>query len=125
MSETEGQSLNLPLVDHVPPRLRQARKARGLTLKEVAAAMGTSPQTVQRLEKATLALNMRWLGLYCDALGVDPAVIVRRDHLPSPPITEADLPALFAMYLETLASQIKTHGLPGRDQPPPPEGDQS
>jgi transcriptional regulator with XRE-family HTH domain len=53
-------------------RIRDLRKRRGLTLKELADRIGTTPQTVQRLETANMTVSTDWLERISDALGVRP-----------------------------------------------------
>ena len=42
-------------------RIREFRKLRGMTLKELADKIKTTPQTVQRLETANMTVSMEWL----------------------------------------------------------------
>ena len=51
-------------------RIREVRKARGMTLKELAYATGTTPQTIQRLETENMTVSLEWLGKIARALGV-------------------------------------------------------
>jgi len=55
-----------------PQKLRDARKAQGIALKELAARIETSPAQVQRLERGQRRLTLDMFLTYCDALGVDP-----------------------------------------------------
>ena len=59
-------------------RIRDVRKAKGLTLQEVAdrCTPPTTPQTVGRLETGTRTVSMGWLHRIADALGVDAAELV-------------------------------------------------
>ncbi|MFN4353071.1 helix-turn-helix domain-containing protein [Parvibaculum sp.] len=52
-------------------RIRQFRKARGLTQTELAAALGTTAATVSRLETADMTVSTDWLERLAGALGVD------------------------------------------------------
>ena len=52
--------------------IRQIRKRRGLTLKELASRIGTTPQTVQRLETANMTVSTDWLERIAQALDVRP-----------------------------------------------------
>lgn len=56
-------------------RLRELRKASGRTLRDLAAVMGTTPQTVQRLEVATMTVSLEWLEKYCKALDVPVSMV--------------------------------------------------
>ena len=53
-----------------PERLRAARKERGLTLKQVAGAMGVSIPQVQRLENGERRMTFDAVEAYCAAIGV-------------------------------------------------------
>jgi transcriptional regulator with XRE-family HTH domain len=67
--------------------IREMRRARGLTLDEVARACvpPTTAQTIGRLETGTRTVSIDWLRRIATALGVEPADLVR---LPD----RADLP---------------------------------
>ena len=53
-------------------RIREVRKARGLTLEEVAARCvpATTAQTIGRLETGTRTVSVKWLNRIAAALGV-------------------------------------------------------
>ncbi|MEO7787460.1 MAG: helix-turn-helix transcriptional regulator [Sphingomicrobium sp.] len=61
-------------------RIREVRRARGMTLDEVAKACrpATTPQTVGRLETGTRTVSVGWLNRIAAALGVDAADLVDR-----------------------------------------------
>ena len=61
-------------------RIREVRRARGMTLDDVAKACSppTTPQTIGRLETGTRTVSVGWLNRIADALGVDAADLV--DH---------------------------------------------
>ena len=61
-------------------RIREVRRARGMTLDEVAKACvpPTTPQTIGRLETGTRTVSVGWLNRIATALGVDAADLV--DH---------------------------------------------
>lgn len=61
-------------------RIREVRRARGMTLDEVARACDppTTAQTIGRLETGTRTVSVSWLNRIADALGVDAADLV--DH---------------------------------------------
>lgn len=64
----------------VAKRLRQLRKAKDLTLAEVAIRCGgTTPQTIQRLETGNMSMSLRWLGQICAALEIEPHQLFCRD----------------------------------------------
>jgi transcriptional regulator with XRE-family HTH domain len=60
-------------------RIRDIRKAKGLTLADLAAACDppTTAQTIGRLETGTRQLSMTWMNRIAAALGVDPASLMR------------------------------------------------
>lgn len=59
-------------------RIREVRRARGMTLEEVARGCtpSTTPQTIGRLETGTRTVSVGWLNRIADALGVDAADLV-------------------------------------------------
>lgn len=59
-------------------RIRQVRRARGMTLDEVARACDppTTPQTIGRLETGTRTVSVGWLNRIASALAVDAADLV-------------------------------------------------
>ncbi|MGY6552508.1 MAG: helix-turn-helix domain-containing protein [Erythrobacter sp.] len=59
-------------------RIRAIRKAKGLTLAELAAACQppTTAQTIGRLETGTRTLSLGWMNRIAAALGVDPASLM-------------------------------------------------
>lgn len=59
-------------------RIREIRKARGFTLKELADKAKTTPQTIQRLETANMTVSMAWLEKIGRALDVPPYDLVPR-----------------------------------------------
>ena len=61
-------------------RIREVRRARGMTLDDVARACvpPTTPQTIGRLETGTRTVSVSWLNRIAGALGVDAADLV--DH---------------------------------------------
>lgn len=54
-------------------KLREYRKARGWTLAYVASALGTTPQTVSRLETNVMTVSTDWLQRFADLFEVDVA----------------------------------------------------
>ncbi len=59
-------------------RIREFRKLRGLTLKELAERISTTPQTVQRLETANMTVSTDWLEKIAAALNIEPADLIAR-----------------------------------------------
>lgn len=62
----------LPADFQVSMVLRDLRLARGLTLEQLGAAMGTTQETALRLEHGRLPLNYKWLLLAAWALEAEP-----------------------------------------------------
>ena len=65
------------LVDEVAARIREWRKVRKLTLKDVADRISSSPQTVQRLETGNMTLSVEWIAKLAAALKVEPVEFFR------------------------------------------------
>ena len=68
-------------------RIREVRKARKMTLQDVAARCSppTTPQTIGRLETGTRTVSVGWLGRIAGALGVESSDLVHvpdREHVP-------------------------------------------
>ncbi len=62
-------------------RIRDIRKAKGMTLAQLAEACDppTTAQTIGRLETGMRNLSIKWMDRIGDALGVDPESLVRSD----------------------------------------------
>ena len=69
-------------------RIREVRKAKGLTLAEVASRCSppTTAQTIGRLETGTRTVSVGWLNRIADALQVDPSELVRLPDRPDVPV---------------------------------------
>ncbi len=65
-------------------RIREIRKAKSLTLADLAEACDppTTAQTIGRLETGMRNLSINWMDRIGTALGVDPEVLVRSDDQP-------------------------------------------
>ena len=65
-------------------RIREVRRARGMTLDDVARACQppTTPQTIGRLETGTRTVSVGWLNRIAAALGVDATDLVRPKRKP-------------------------------------------
>lgn len=79
-------------------RIRDVRKARGLTLHEVAARCTppTTAQTIGRLETGMRTVSVAWLNRIAEALGVDPSELVTlpdRTDVPVAAVLGAEGPA--------------------------------
>jgi transcriptional regulator with XRE-family HTH domain len=57
-------------------RIREFRKLRGMTLKQLAHKIHTTPQTIQRLETDNMTVSMEWLQKIAHALTVEPIDLV-------------------------------------------------
>jgi transcriptional regulator with XRE-family HTH domain len=68
--------------------IRDVRRARGLTLEEVAhrCVPPTTAQTIGRLETGTRTVSVGWLNRIADALGVEAADLVRLPDRPDLPV---------------------------------------
>jgi DNA-binding Xre family transcriptional regulator len=53
--------------------IRAIRKQRGLTLQQLADTVGTTPQTIQRLETGNMSVSVDWLERIAGALSLEPA----------------------------------------------------
>jgi transcriptional regulator with XRE-family HTH domain len=60
------------LAQRVGWKLRRIRIARGLPMRVVGDAIGTTPQTVQRLEMATMTLTVEWVERFCRYYEIPP-----------------------------------------------------
>ena len=63
--------------------IRAIRKQRGLTLQQLADLVGTTPQTIQRLETGNMSVSVDWLERIAKALSLTPADLLlagRRGH---------------------------------------------
>ncbi|MGL6042329.1 MAG: helix-turn-helix domain-containing protein, partial [Sandaracinobacteroides sp.] len=69
-------------------RLREIRKARGLTLAEVAAlcAPVTTAVTIGRLETGARQLTVPWIERLADALEVDPRQLIAQESDSTVPV---------------------------------------
>jgi transcriptional regulator with XRE-family HTH domain len=57
-------------------RIRDIRKARGLTLQALADRVGTTAQTIQRLETGNMTVSVDWLSRIGRALQLSPAQLL-------------------------------------------------
>jgi transcriptional regulator with XRE-family HTH domain len=75
-------------------RIRDLRKAKGLTLADLAAACvpPTTAQTIGRLETGTRSLSLTWMNRIGAALGVEPASLMRAESA-APALIVAELAA--------------------------------
>ena len=66
--------------------IRQIRKLRGLTLQDLADKVGTTPQTIQRLETNSMTVSLAWLERIGQALGMNPAMLLQSYAAPTVPL---------------------------------------
>jgi len=62
-------------------RIRDIRKRRGLTLQELAERVGTTAQTIQRLETDNMSVSSEWLQRIGEALGLTPGDLMAGDRV--------------------------------------------
>jgi transcriptional regulator with XRE-family HTH domain len=67
-------------------RIRLYRRQRGMTLKELADSVGTTPQTVSRLETEVMTLSTDWLERLAGALAVHPTELLEAPERPDIPL---------------------------------------
>lgn len=67
-------------------RIRLTRKLRGLTLQELADKVGTTPQTIQRLETNNMTVSIEWLDRIGQALQMNPAALLSSYRAPEVPL---------------------------------------
>lgn len=101
-------------------RIRDLRKAKGLTLADLAAACepATTAQTIGRLETGTRQLSLTWMNRIAAALGVDPASLMRADAGSQTQIV-AELAASGAEALTTPREAVLPSELATADGPAP------
>jgi transcriptional regulator with XRE-family HTH domain len=100
-------------------RIRDIRKAKGLTLADLAAACQppTTAQTIGRLETGMRRLSLDWMNTIAAALGVDPASLMRDEAAPPAQIV-ADLTAAGPQALTTPREALAPSALSADDGPP-------
>ena len=101
-------------------RIRDLRKAKGLTLADLAAACepATTAQTIGRLETGTRQLSLGWMNRIAAALGVDPASLMRGEAGKRAQIV-AELAASGAEALSTPREAVLPSELAAGDGPAP------
>lgn len=96
---------SLPL--DVGTKLRARRLAKRMTLADIAEALATTPQTVQRLETANQTLSLDWLQKYCAVLEIDPGELFGTDDLLSAKTAElAELRRRLRARARTLHAEV-------------------
>jgi len=81
--------------------IRKLRKERGFTLLQIATKLGTTPQTIQRLETGNMTVSIKWLEKIAEALDVSPSKLL------ADPATSAATPAQ-AFIDATCAELVRT-----------------
>jgi transcriptional regulator with XRE-family HTH domain len=101
-------------------RIRDIRKAKGLTLADLAAACDppTTAQTIGRLETGTRQLSLGWMNRIAAALGVDPASLMR-DAAAAPAQIVAELGAAGPDALTHPREALAPSALAAEDGPAP------
>lgn len=68
----------MSIATYVQPKtlIRERRKFLGMTLRDLADAVGTTPQTIQRLETGNMTLSLEWLDKIAGALDTHPAKLL-------------------------------------------------
>ena len=97
-------------------RIREIRKAKGLTLAQLAEACAppTTAQTIGRLETGMRNLSTKWMDRIAAALAVDPETLVRSEAQPNPKIV-AQLGANEVEALSAPREAILPHELAASD----------
>lgn len=100
-------------------RIRDIRKAKGLTLADLAAACEppTTAQTIGRLETGMRRLSLGWMNKIAAAMGVDPASLMR-DEAAAPAQIVADLTAAGPQALTHPREALVPSALAEGDGPP-------
>jgi transcriptional regulator with XRE-family HTH domain len=70
----------------MPTKIRDIRKSRGLTLQALADRVGTTAQTIQRLETGNMTVSVDWLTRIGNALDLAPAQLLLGPSGPSIPV---------------------------------------
>jgi transcriptional regulator with XRE-family HTH domain len=70
-------------------RIREFRKLRGMTLSYLAQQVGTTAQTIQRLETGNMTVSLDWLHRIADVFGLPAAALLVTDTTASVPILGA------------------------------------
>ncbi len=101
-------------------RIRDIRKAKGLTLADLAAACSppTTAQTIGRLETGMRQLSVGWLNKIAAALGVPPASLIRAETAVPAQIV-AELGAGGPEALTHPREALAPHALAPEDGPAP------
>ncbi len=101
-------------------RIRDIRKAKGMTLADLAAACAppTTAQTIGRLETGMRQLSLTWMNRIAAALDVDPASLMRAEAAP-PALVVAELGTEGAEALAKPREALAPSALAPEDGPAP------
>jgi transcriptional regulator with XRE-family HTH domain len=101
-------------------RIRDIRKAKGLTLADLAEACDppTTAQTIGRLETGMRSLSLTWMNRIAAALGVEPASLMRAEAA-APARIVAELGASGPAALSAPREAVLPSTLAGEDGPTP------
>lgn len=115
----ETQPSDADLKRRVGYVIQRARMARGLTAPQLAAAVHTTPKTINRWEKGEAAPSLIDLGPLCEALGLSPQAFI---DLPADPVSRYLLLAGVAIEAagESVAEEVgrdPAGGAPPDEQP--------
>ena len=64
------------MVEQIELQIRKYRKARGLTLTDLARLIGTTAQTISRLERSKMKLSVGWIDQIAEVLDVSPYLLL-------------------------------------------------
>jgi transcriptional regulator with XRE-family HTH domain len=92
-------------------RIREFRKLRNMTLQQLAQRVGTTPQTIQRLETENMTVSLDWLQRIADAFGVPAAALIVSDTTASVKVigelgTSGEVALVDAAAPETMQSLV-------------------
>lgn len=89
--------------DVVGSRIKQARRIRGLTLKQLAIRVGCSPSALSKIENQQANPSLGMLNRICRALGMNIVTIFSNEQENSPVVT----PANERRYLDTQGARFE------------------
>lgn len=90
----EGNGIGVPAGDGLGDRIRDARKARGLSREAVAALCGKSEEWLRQIERGRRGTSLRMLVRLADVLRVKDLSTLLGDHAPTAVFARPEHPAL-------------------------------
>lgn len=93
-------------MESIGPRLRQTRRAKGVSQEALAEQTGVAVTTIIRIEQGRVTPKLDTVQKFADALGVDPKHLSYGDERPSGRIGEAPAYANVAEDPATIAREI-------------------